>query len=332
MRQAPPRGAFVSRHRELLVLRRALDEAQNRHGQIVLVSGEAGIGKTRLAQELAASAASGGVTVLWGRCVQGEASPACWPWAQVVGAFAERAASRRFVAPRQHADAYASSFRHAPSGFVCPRTEIATCFSVSTRVREFVQRVALQATVLASFEDLHWADRGSLLLLELIAQELSSHRVLVVATYRDGEVPPHLAQTLGELARVGVTRVALSGLSAEDTGLLMAGISGQLPAHDMVELVHVRTAGNPFFVTEIARLPSADAYAVPENARAAISQRLSRLSRLANQILVVASVIGREFEFRVVAAVLSDAGEENLSKPSTRPWRLILSSRFRAVR
>ena len=71
MRDAPPRGVFISRQHELSVLCRALDEAQRQHGQIVLVSGEAGIGKTRLTQELAAIAASGTVSVLWGRCVAG---------------------------------------------------------------------------------------------------------------------------------------------------------------------------------------------------------------------------------------------------------------------
>ena len=139
-----------------------------------------------------------------------------------------------------------------------------------------------------------------------------SHSVLCVATYRDGEVGAPLAQTFGELARVGVTRVALSGLSAEDTGQLMAGITGQQPPPEMVEPIHARTGGNPFFVTEIARLPAVDARAVPENVRAAIAQRSSRLSQLANQILVVASVIGREFEFRVVAATLSEARGERL--------------------
>jgi predicted ATPase len=79
-----------------------------------------------------------------------------------------------------------------------------------------------------------------------------------------------------------------------------------------VSLVHARTGGNPLFVTEIARLPSVEALAIPENVRAAISQRLNRLSPLANHILFVASVLGREFEFRVVAAVLSDAVEESL--------------------
>ena len=89
MADIAPRGVFISRQRELSLLCRALEEAQRRHGQVVLVSGEAGIGKTRLAQELAAIAASGTVSVLWGRCVQGEASPPYWPWTQIVRSFAE---------------------------------------------------------------------------------------------------------------------------------------------------------------------------------------------------------------------------------------------------
>jgi DNA-binding CsgD family transcriptional regulator len=312
---APPRGGFISRQPELSVLRRALEEAQRRHGQIVLVSGEAGIGKTRLAQELAAIAASGTVNVLWGRCFQGETSPSYWPWAQIVGSFAERcsvATLRRVLGPA----AGRLSLIVPQIGdrlHISPVSKIETDrFQLFDAVHTFLQRASLQAPVLLVLEDLHWADQNSLLLFELIAQELSGHSVLLVATYRDSEVRPPLAQTLGELARVGVTRVALSGLSAEETGRLMAGISGREAAPDVVEQIHARTGGNPFFVTEIARLPSGEARAVPENVRAAISQRLSRLSQLANQILVVASVIGREFEFRVAAAVLSDARDESL--------------------
>ena len=315
MRSAPPRGVFISRQRELSGLCRALEEAQRGHGQIVLVSGEAGIGKTRLAQELAASAASGTVSVLWGRCVHGETSPPYWPWAQIVASFAERysvATLRRVLGSA--AGRLSLIVPQVGERLHIPRaSRIETNrFQIFNAVQTFLQRASLQAPVLLVLEDLHWADQNSLLLLELVAQELSGHGVLVVATYRDGEVRAPLAQTFGELARVGVTRMALSGLSAGDTAQLMAGITGQQPPHEMVKLVHARTDGNPFFVTEIARLPSVEARAVPENVRAAISQRLSRLSQIANQILVVASVIGREFEFRVVAAALSGAREESL--------------------
>lgn len=82
MRDARSRGAFVSRRGEVAALGRALDGARRRHGQVVLVSGEAGIGKTRLVQELAGISASGSLTVLWGRCRTGETSPAYWPWRQ----------------------------------------------------------------------------------------------------------------------------------------------------------------------------------------------------------------------------------------------------------
>jgi DNA-binding NarL/FixJ family response regulator/tetratricopeptide (TPR) repeat protein len=306
---------FVSRHRELSELCRSLDEAQRRHGQIVLICGEAGIGKSRLAQELASVTASRRLSVLWGRCVQGETSPPYWPWAQIVGSFAERCSVftlRRILGPAAN-----------PLNLIVPqigeRLRLPAApgtatdrFQLFNAIHTFLQGASRQAPVLLILEDLHWADQNSLLLLELIAQELASHRVLVVATYRDNEIRPALARTLGELARVGVTKVALKGLSVEETGQLIASISGQQPPHDVVDQVHARTGGNPFFVTEVARLPSVEALAVPDSVRAAIAQRLSRLSTLTNQVLVAASVIGREFDFRVIAAVLSDANEERL--------------------
>ena len=315
MLNAPHRGVFISRRLELSVLCRALEEAQRCHGQIVLVGGEAGIGKTRLAQEFATIAAAGSVSVLWGRCVQGETSPPYWPWVQIVDSFAERCSAstlRRVLGAT--AGRLSLIVPHIGERLRVPDaagTET-NRFQLFNAVHTFLQRASREAPLLLILEDLHWADQSSLLLLELVAQELSGYRVLIVATYRDGEVRPPLGQTFGELARVGVTRVVLGGLSEEDTGQLMAGLSGQPPPHQMVELVHARSGGNPFFVSEIARLPSADAHAVPENVRAAISQRLGQLSQLANQIVVVASVIGREFQFRVVAAVLSEARKESL--------------------
>jgi len=327
LQDAPPCGVFISRQRELSELCRALEEARRRHGQIVLVSGEAGIGKTRLAQEFAAIAASRTVSVLWGRCVQGEASPPYWPWAQIIRSFAERCTVgtlRRVLGPAaSHLNLIVPQIGEQLRIPSAPEIET-NRFQLFNAVHTFLQRASRQAPMLLILEDLHWADQNSLLLLELIAQELSGHSVLVVATYRDSEVRPPLTQTFGELARVGVTRVALSGLSAEDTGQLIARISGGRPPPEMVDLVHARTGGNPFFVTEIARLPSVEARAVPDNVRAAIAQRLSRLSPLANQILVVASVIGREFELRVVAAVLSDAGEGRLLRALDEALQAVL--------
>jgi DNA-binding CsgD family transcriptional regulator/tetratricopeptide (TPR) repeat protein len=310
-----PLGVFVSRRREMALLRAALAEARRQHGQVVLVSGEAGIGKTRLAQECAALPPAGSTMVLWGRCRQGNTSPPYWPWTQIVDACVERSSDatlRRIAGP-------AASRLGLLAPLVSERLRIPVAppettdrFQLCGAVQALLRRASLHTPLVLVLEDIHWADENSLLLLEVVAQEIRDQRVLIVGTYRTDEVRPALAQTIGELARLGVRRIGLGGLSAAETGRLMTKVSGQRPRPEVVERIFARTGGNPFFVTEIARLESADGNAIPDNVRAAIAQRLCRLSTLANELLAVASVVGREFDIGVVAAVLPDAGEESV--------------------
>jgi predicted ATPase len=106
-------------------------------------------------------------------------------------------------------------------------------------------------------EDLHWADRPSLLLLEFVARELGGSRLLVIGTYRDVEVSRRhpLSQTLGELTRERLfQRVLLRGLSQEDVGRFIAMVAGITPPLGLAEAVHRQTEGNPLFVTEVVRL------------------------------------------------------------------------------
>ena len=117
---------------------------------------------------------------------------------------------------------------------------------------------------------------------------------------------------LGELARLGVPRIMLNGLTLDGTAQLLARLTGRRFATRVVRQIHARTGGNPFFVTEMARVDTRDPLAIPDNVRMAISRRLSHLSALANRTLVVAAVVGREFDFPLLHAALPDAGEEAL--------------------
>ena len=105
-------------------------------------------------------------------------------------------------------------------------------------------------------DDLHWADQPSLMLLQFVARELGGARLLLVGTYRDVELSRQhpLAETLGELTRERLLqRVLLRGLSREDTGRFIHGSAGETPPQDLVETIHARTQGNPFFVIEVVR-------------------------------------------------------------------------------
>jgi hypothetical protein len=101
--------------------------------------------------------------------------------------------------------------------------------------------------------------------------------LLLAATCRDSEVSEMLGQALGELARLEAERLALSGVTEDATGHLMAIVSGRRAHDDVVRAVHARTNGNPFFVTEIARLQTSDPWAVPANVRDAVSRRVALL-------------------------------------------------------
>ena len=164
-------------------------------------------------------------------------------------------------------------------------------------------------------DDLHWADRASLLLLGFVAGELADSRLLLVGTYRDVEVDRRhpLSGTLAELFRTPATSyLALSGLERGEVGRFIAGVTGTDPAADLVAAVHGQTEGNPDFVAELVRLLAAErrleagglpGAGIPEGIRHVIGRRLNRLSDAANTGLAAASVQGRDFDLDVVARV-----------------------------
>jgi predicted ATPase len=149
-------------------------------------------------------------------------------------------------------------------------------------------------------DDLHWADEGSLRLLEFAARELPSSRLLLIGTYRDVELSRRhpLSQTLAELTRERLfERIMLRGLSQEDVGRFVEAACGTSRPAELVSAVHAQTEGNPFFVTEIVRLLTQEGeltperlsahegwtFRIPEGVREVIGRRLDRLSDRCNR-------------------------------------------------
>jgi DNA-binding CsgD family transcriptional regulator/tetratricopeptide (TPR) repeat protein len=149
-------------------------------------------------------------------------------------------------------------------------------------------------------------------LLEFVARELFDSRLLVVCTYRADEISKRLMETIGELARVGLQTVVLTGLDLSETAQLLTHLSGNSCSDELVRQVHARTSGNPFFVTEVAHLQPSDPDVIPDNVRAVLQRRLSRLSETTIQLLTVGSVMGREFDFRLAAAIVLPARDAEL--------------------
>jgi class 3 adenylate cyclase/tetratricopeptide (TPR) repeat protein len=317
----PDGVAFVGRRSERAELVAALDRALGGQGRLVLIGGEAGIGKTRIAEELCAEARSREALVAWGRCREGAGAPAYWPWRQAL---------RAYVAGRPPDEVAAElgpdvaelaqllpELAHA-EGARGPATELdpeMARFRLFDAMTACLRSAAAARGLVVVLDDLHWADLASLLLLGFVAGELADTRLLVVGTYRDVEVDRRhpLSGTLAELFRQPATSyLGLSGLDRGEVGRFIAGVTGTDPAADLVTAVHGQTEGNPYFVSELVRLLDAErrleagglaGVGIPEGIRHVIGRRLNRLSDAANASLAAASVQGRDFDLDVVARV-----------------------------
>jgi tetratricopeptide (TPR) repeat protein len=320
---SPGGGTFVGRERELAALHVALDDALAGRGRLVLVVGEPGIGKTRTVEHLAAEAARRGCEVLVGRCYEGEGAPVFWPWIQVIRSYIEgRDADtlRADVGPQAAdvADVVRELRERLPDLPTSPalgpeQARFRLFESVTTLLRNAARRRPLALV----FDDLHWADRDSLMLLSFLAQDMRQARLLVLGTYRDTEVGRYhpLAETLGDLARHPVyERIRLGGLDERDVARFLELATGTHPLPALVAAAYRQTEGNPLFLAELTRLLVSEGsprpellsgrVVIPQGVREVIGRRLGRLSPECSRVLLVAAVVGREFDVKLVERVL----------------------------
>jgi DNA-binding SARP family transcriptional activator len=320
----PGEGELVGRDAQLAVLDATLTGAAAGRGRLVMVAGEPGIGKTRLAEEVAVHAAAQGLRVVWGRCYEGEGAPAFWPWVQVVRELLTD------VTPGDLAGVLGPSggelsqllpeLKELVPGLDPPPVVdmAAACFRLYQAVTGLLGRLADARPLLVIVDDLHWADVGSLRLLVFLAGGLRRARLVVLGTYRNVDMATGepLAETLGALAREPVVeRIALGGLGRDEVARLIAATTGSRPVERLVRVVHDRTEGNPFFVTELLRLLQSEGglqaddplaavqRAIPAGVRDVLRRRLARLPEQTNAVLLVAAVAGREFDLDLVETV-----------------------------
>ena len=329
---APHHGVFVGRDMEIAALRAGLVQVRSGHGRLFLLIGEPGIGKTRTAEEFADYVGREDAQVLCGRCHEGDGAPAYWPWIQVIRAHLRGCDAARLMS--EMGPGAAAIAQVAPEVREClgELPTLPTLQPEQARFRFFDSLTAffknaarLQPLVLV-LDDLHWADKPSLLLLQFLAHEMHDAHLLVVATYRDLELQRDhpLFQTLGELARAQVTRrIELRGLGLPDIARYLETITGVAPPERLVDAVYRETEGNPFYMGEVVRLlmteTSSDGvtqsttwrFGVPGGVREVIGRRLDGLSADCNHVLANASVIGREFGLAVLHR-LTDLPESRL--------------------
>ena len=313
----------VGRDDQLAALERVLADARGGRGWVVLVAGEPGIGKTRLAEEAARRAAAAGMQVAWGRCHEGDGAPALWPWAQMVRQLAAGLAPGQLAAMLGVSAARLGpllpDLAGRPPSARPPVVDLgAARFQLNQAAAGLLRRLADARPLLVVIDDLNWADVPSLSLLAFLATELKDARLVVLGTYRDVEVVAGrpLADTLGALAREPVVeRISLGGLDRDGVAALIGRTIGATPAEALVDAVADRCGGNPFFITELLRLlqserrlaaPDAAAAArrdIPAGVRDVLRARLARLPAQTSTFLMVAAVVGRGFDLDLVEAV-----------------------------
>lgn len=290
-RSAGALTALVGRAAELAVLRRHLDATQSGSGRVVLVEGEPGVGKTRLAEATATEAARRGLSTLWGRCSEGEGAPPLWPWTQVLRATGDDRDVAALVPDRAQLDPPLARAQ------------------LNRALADLLRGRARARALLLVLDDLQWADEASLALLEFMAADLADAPILVLGAYREVDLAraPRLSGTLGVLARLpDADRVALRGMSADEVARMIQAHTGTEPVAGLAAAVHERTEGNPFFVSELLRLGDPGRLhegPVAAGVRDVVRHRVARLPHPARALLDTAALVGRDVDLRLVAGL-----------------------------
>jgi DNA-binding CsgD family transcriptional regulator len=338
-----PNDVFVGRDRELQELTAGLESSAAGSGRIFMISGEAGIGKTRLARELASRAKQQDVCVLWGRCFEDAGVPSYWPWIEVIRRFLDTHDGDELqqtlgVGAVELARIVPEIRGKVPNLPTVGRRDPAEVrFRLFDSIVAFVQRAAENKPLLLILDSLHCADRSSLRLLEILSQSVDQFPLLVVCSCRN--IRPSrdhpLTETLGELSgHAHFQNLELGALNVDEVARFVSSAMEDSLSPEQTESIHRRTDGNPLFVLEVIRIllhapqllhddfeATVWSDLIPHAIRAAISKRLNLLSNSSNRVLIVASVLGPQFGLRELecilreepAGVVADATDEALS-------------------
>jgi len=327
---------LVGRNQEFNELLRSLEESLAGRGSLALVGGEPGIGKTHLTAAVLVDADRLGACAVVGHCYEMEGAPPYVLFTEMLEGFVRKL-------PR---DSLRQALADDAPEVAKLMPELRTIFPdiaapiqlpaeqqrrfLFNAYRSFLERLARSTPIVAVFEDLHWADEPTLLLLQHLAQTIHTLPILLIATYRDTavEVTPAFTKALETLIRQKpTTRLSLRRLPVEAVENMLDLLSGQTPPPTLARVVFDATDGNPFFVEEVFRHLSeegklfdetgqwragllVDQLQVPEGVRLVLSRRLDRLSECSRHVLTTAAVIGRSFSLRLLEKLDTTMEEE----------------------
>ncbi len=291
--------SLVGRAGELSQLEAALSRAAAGRGCLALLAGEPGIGKTRLADELANIAADQGTRAIWGRCWESGGAPAFWPWTQVLDGL------RRHAVLSDDDMRRLSNHLEGVAGSSDPERDR---FALYQTVLELLRVAAARAPLLIILDDVHAADLSSLHLLSFVARGMRDVGVLVLCTFRDAEARMD-AQTSEVLSRVVREGVLISlGRIEQDDVLALLRERGIRESEALAHQVFERTEGNPLFTRELIELLAtkrgAGELPIPLSVRETIRQRVAPCSATLRELLAAAAVVGKEHDARLVSRML----------------------------
>jgi class 3 adenylate cyclase/tetratricopeptide (TPR) repeat protein/KaiC/GvpD/RAD55 family RecA-like ATPase len=333
-----PSFAFAGRAAQLEAVRMAWKEAIEQRCRAVLISGEPGVGKTRLVTEFVRTAHDDGGVVLWGRCDE-ELEVPYQPFAEALRLFVASITDERV---QTDLGAFAADLsllvpdlgKRIPGLTIQPIGDPdAERHRLFEAVGDAFSVIARTDAVVLVLDDIHWADKPSLLLLRYLLRRGEPIRLLILGTYRDTDLDRShpLADVLADLRREPcVERVDLVGLGLDEITSFMelaAGHDLDAPGLELARAVHRETEGNPFFLSEMIRHLAESGYIVqrdgqwvsdytldqvgiPEGIREVVGRRLSALSSTVNAALSIAAVIGPEFDVATIDAAGGPSGDD----------------------
>jgi class 3 adenylate cyclase len=337
-----PTAGVVGRNAAMHTLTDATKRVAGGEGrEVLLISGEAGLGKTTLVAEAARAAFDTGACVLFGHCEEDLATP-YQLFAEALGHYVTHAPEEQLLA---HVEAHGSELSRLVPKLASRIRELPPSKATDSDTERFLLFAAVvgllgtmskEQPVVLVLDDLQWADKGSLLLLRHLAAAELAMRVLILGTYRDSELSQAhpLNDTLAALHRgSGVNRIELTGLDDSGVVALLEAAAGQSLDAAGVSLAHAvyrETDGNPFFVSEMLRHLSEtgaifqdttgrwvaesapEQLALPDSVRVVIGARVGRLGKNAGRVLSVASVIGRDFDLDLLARATKTSEDDLL--------------------
>ncbi|MBW3657542.1 MAG: AAA family ATPase [Actinobacteria bacterium] len=302
----------LGRDAELREIAELIARARSGNGRLVLVSGDAGVGKTSLADAVMRRAQEQGLRVAWGRCWEGGDAPAYWPWSQILRDLVKLHIRDGAIGPVDAVVTLLQRISPRAAGAEPPISSGAS-FRLHDDIVQLLLETAGSRPSLFVLDDVHAASESDLSLLRLLSAELSNAPLLVLATHRPLplQARPGSSRLLTDLLR-GAVHIPLDGLDSSAVADLAARVVGVRPPAAVTDALVEATGGNPFFVVEIARSLGRDGWSamelpdarapLPAGVRGAVRLRLEPLPDDALHLLRLAAVIGREFDLATLQA------------------------------